>query len=208
MGRYTGPKCKLCRREGQKLFLKGAKCLTEKCPVTRRNYPPGVHRGGWRRTSQYAQRLREKQKLKRMYGVRERQFLRYMELAKKVKGVTGDMLLELLERRLDNVLYRGGLASSRDQARQLINHGHVWVNGRRVDIPSFLVRPGDVIAFKENSLAKKGIKAIMEEVAQRKEPIPEWLERQDGQIRVVDKPKVDELRESVQMNLIVEFYSR
>lgn len=208
MGRYTGPKCRLCRREGQKLFLKGAKCFTEKCPVTRRNYPPGMHRGGWRRISQYAQRLREKQKLKRIYGLRERQFLRYMELAQKFKGVTGDMLLELLERRLDNVLYRGGLAASRDQARQLINHGHVWVNGRRVDIPSFLVRPGDVISFKESALAKKGIKAILEEVARRKEPIPEWLERTDGQIRVVDKPKVDELRESVQMNLIVEFYSR
>jgi small subunit ribosomal protein S4 len=206
MGRYIGPKCKLCRREGQKLFLKGQKCYSEKCAVSRRNYPPGTHRGGWGRASQYSLRLREKQKMKRIYGLRERQFRRYMELAKKVKGVTGDVLLELLERRLDSVLYRGGLASSRNQARQLVSHGHVWVNGRRVDIPSFLVRPGDVVTFKENARAKKGIQAILGENSGR--TAPSWLERQNGQLRVLDRPKTDEIEQDIQMNLIVEFYSR
>jgi len=165
-----------------------------------------MHRGSWGRMSQYGLRLREKQKLKRIYGVRERQFRRYVELAKKVKGVTGDALLQLLERRLDNVLYRGGLASSRDQARQLINHGHVWVNGRRVDIPSFLTRPGDVIAFKEGALGKKGIQAILSENDGR--TTVSWLERQDGQIRVLDYPKPDEVEQDLKMNLVVEFYSR
>lgn len=206
MGRYTGPKCKLCRREGQKLFLKGQRCYSEKCPVSRRNYPPGMHRGGWGRASQYSLRLREKQKIRRTYGVRERQFRRYMELAKRVKGVTGDVLLELLERRLDTVLYRGGLASSRDQARQVINHGHIWVNGRRVDIPSFLVRPGDVVTFKESASSKKGIQAIVGENGGR--AAPSWLERQDGQLRVLDRPKTDEIEHDIKMNLVVEFYSR
>ncbi len=206
MARYTGPKCRLCRREGQKLFLKGAKCYSEKCPLTRRNYPPGMHRGGWGRMSQYALRLREKQKLRRIYGVLERQFRRYVALAQKAKGVTGDFLLELLERRLDNVLYRGGLATSRAQARQLVSHGHVYVNGRRVDVPSFLVRPGDVIAFKPSAMEKKGIQALLSEKPLQQ--VPSWLERQNGQLRVLDRPKVDEIEHDIQMNLIVEFYSR
>jgi len=150
--------------------------------------------------------MREKQRLKRMYGIRERQFRRYVELAKKVKGVTGDYLLELLERRLDNVLYRGGLASSRDQARQLINHGHVWVNRRRVDIPSYLTRPGDVVSFKENALGKKGIQAMVN--ASDPQAASSWLERQKGQLRVLDKPKVDEIHQNLEMSRIVEFYSR
>lgn len=208
MGMYIGPKCKLCRREGQKLFLKGQKCMTEKCPVSRREYPPGVHRDSYSRMSHYGTRMREKQKLKRMYGTRERQFRRYVELAKKVKGVTGDYLLELLERRLDNVLYRGGLASSRDQARQLINHGHVWVNRRRVDIPSFLARPGDVVEFKENALSKKGIQALISS-GNELQAVATWLERQNGRLRVLDKPtKLDELHRNLEMSLIVEFYSR
>jgi len=156
--------------------------------------------------SQYGIHLREKQKLKRIYGVREGQFRRYVELAKKVKGITGDRLLELLERRLDSVLYRGGLASSRDQARQLINHGHIWVNGRRVDIPSYLTRPGDVIAFKEGALGKKGIQAVLGEKGGQ--VTVSWLERQNGQLRVLDHPKPDEIEQDLKMNLVVEFYSR
>ncbi len=206
MGIYIGPKCRLCRREGQKLFLKGTKCFTDKCPVSRRKYPPGMHRDTRHRLSQFGIHLREKQKLKRIYGLRERQFRRYVELAKKVKGVTGDYLLELLERRLDTILYRGGLASSRDQARQWIKHGHVWVNGRRVDIPSFLTRPGDVVSFKESALSKKGIQAVLKEVQQR--PTASWLERLNGKLRVLDKPKREEIGQDIDMNLIVEFYSR
>ncbi len=206
MGMYIGPKCKLCRRERQKLFLKGQKCMTEKCPVSRREYPPGMHRDSFSRLSYYAIRLREKQRLKRIYGTRERQFRRYMELAKKVKGHTGAFLLELLERRLDNVLYRGGLAASRDQARQLINHGHVWVNRRRVNIPSYLTRPGDVIAFKESALGKKGIQAVM--AGSELQSVASWLERQNGQLRIIDRPKLDEIQQDIEMNLIVEFYSR
>lgn len=207
MGRYTGPKCRLCRREGEKLFLKGSKCYSEKCPVTRRRFPPGTQQSRRRRRmSQYGLRLREKQKVRRIYGLRERQFRQYVETAQKFKGVTGDMLLSLLERRLDNSLFRGGLASSRDQARQLVNHGHVWVNGRRVDIPSFLVKPGDVVEYKENSRGKKGVKAIMEENS--KSEAPEWIERANGQLRVLDAPKTDEIEQDLQMNLIVEYYSR
>lgn len=207
MGRYTGPKCRLCRREGEKLFLKGAKCYSDKCPVTKRRFPPGTQQSRRRRRmSQYGLRLREKQKVRRIYGIRERQFRQYVETAQKFQGVTGDMLLRLLERRLDNSLYRGGLASSRDQARQLVNHGHVWVNGRRVDIPSFLVKPGDAIEFKENSQGKKGIKAIMEE--NNKSDVPEWLERTNGQLRVLEQPITDEIQQDLEMNLIVEYYSR
>lgn len=206
MGRYTGAKCKLCRREGGKLFLKGQKCYSDKCPVSRRRYPPGMHRGRFGRMSQYGIHLREKQKVKRIYGLRERQFRVYVEVAKKVKGVTGDFLLQLLERRLDSSLYRGGLASSRDQARQLINHGHVWVNGRRVDVPSYLVRPGDAIEFKENSQGKQGIKAILGENSKRE--IPSWLERQNGRLQVLENPITDEIEQDLKMNLIVEFYSR
>jgi len=207
MGRYTGPKCRLCRREGEKLFLKGAKCYSDKCPVTRRRFPPGSQGSRRRRRmSQYGLRLREKQKVRRIYGIRERQFRQYVEAAQKFKGVTGDMLLTLLERRLDNSLYRGGLASSRDQARQLVNHGHVWVNGRRVDIPSFLVKPGDAIEFKENSRGKKGLKAIMEENS--KSDVPEWLERANGQLRILEQPITDEIEQDLKMNLIVEYYSR
>jgi len=156
--------------------------------------------------TQYGLHLREKQKLKRIYGLREEQFRRYIELAKRVKGHTGEFLLELLEQRLDSVLYRGGLASSRDQARQLINHGHVWVNGRRVDIPSFLTRPGDVVSFKESALGKKGIKGIMEENSGKE--LVSWLEKSDGQLRIIDRPKADEIEHDLKMNLIVEFYSR
>ncbi|MBI1729463.1 30S ribosomal protein S4 [Candidatus Acetothermia bacterium] len=205
MGRNVGPKCRLCRREGEKLFLKGPKCYTEKCPVTRRNSTPGLQPRGRRRQSQYAIHLREKQKLKRIYGVREAQFRTYVAVAKRAKGVTGDRILELLESRLDSILYRGGMAASRDQARQLINHGHIWVNERRVDIASFLAKAGDVVSVKEASRGKKGVQSMVSE-HQRK--LTSWLERQNGQLRVVDKPKPSEIEQEMQMSLIVEFYSR
>lgn len=199
MGRYTGPKCRLCRREGVKLFLKGEKCFTEKCPVEKRPYPPGMHRG-WGKASLYSMQLREKQKAKRIYGIREEQFKRYVEAAKRKKGITGLFLLEMLERRLDNVVYRGGLAASRDQARQLVTHGHFAVNGRSVNIPSYLVRPGDVIKLKE---AASKVTEAKEEKA-----VPSWLAREGGQIRVLEKPHLEELEQQLQTHLIVEFYSR
>ncbi|HED04556.1 MAG TPA: 30S ribosomal protein S4 [Candidatus Fraserbacteria bacterium] len=205
MGRNVGPKCRLCRREGEKLFLKGEKCYTEKCPVSRRSYPPGVqHRS--RRQSLYGDRLREKQKTKHIYGTREGQFLRYVQMAKRSKAVAGTYLLQLLERRLDSTLYRAGLASSHDQARQLINHGHIWVNGRRVDIASWLTRPGDEIAVKESSAGKTGLKAIL--AANAKRSLPSWLERQNGTVRVLELPHPKEIEQALQMNLVVEFYSR
>ncbi len=206
MGRYTGPKCRLCRREGEKLFLKGEKCYTEKCPVERRPYAPGMHQGKFGKLSQYGIRLREKQKAKRIYGLREEQFRRYVEWAKRVKGVTGDFLLELLERRLDNVIYRAGLATSRDQARQLVTHGHFLVNDHPVNIPSFLVRPGDIITLRPSSAQKPGIKMLME--AKGRGTVPAWLERVDGRIQVLDRPKVEALEHKLNMQLIVEFYSR
>jgi small subunit ribosomal protein S4 len=209
MGRDTGPKCKLCRREGEKLFLKGAKCYTDRCPMERRPHPPGMRgRRRWSKKSQYAIHLREKQKAKRIYRVREEQFRRYVEMAKKKKGTTGDYLIQLLERRLDNVVYRAGLSSSRDQARQLIRHGHLMVNDRKVDIPSYLTREGDVIAIRENSQGKRGVKEILTEAAARKGPIPSWLEREDGRVRVVGWPDPAEVEHTIQTNLIVEFYSR
>jgi len=208
MGRDTGPKCKLCRREGEKLFLKGAKCYTDRCPMERRPHPPGQRgRRRWSKLSQYAIHLREKQKARRIYRVREEQFRRYVELAKKKKGVTGDFLIQLLERRLDNVVYRAGLANSRDQARQLIRHGHLEVNDRKVDIPSYLTKEGDVIAIRGNSQGKRGVKEILEEAA-RRGPIPSWLKREDSRVRVVGPPDPAEVEQTIQTNLIVEFYSR
>lgn len=206
MGRRTEAKCRLCRREGEKLFLKGEKCYSEKCPVERRPYAPGMRQRKFGKMSQYGIHLREKQKAKRLYGLREEQFRRYVERAKRVKGVTGDFLLELLERRLDNIIYRAGLATSRDQARQLVTHGHFTVNDRSVNMPSFLVRPGDIIAIKPNAEKKPGIKALLE--AKGRASVPSWLERTDGRIQVLDRPKVDQLEHKLQMHLIVEFYSR
>lgn len=208
MGRYTGPKCKLCRREGEKLFLKGERCFSPVCAIERRGTPPGMTRARrGRKLSIYGQRLREKQKLKRIYRLRERQFRNYVEAAKRVRGaVTGEQLMLLLERRFDNIIFRAGLAESRDQARQLIGHGHFRVNGRSMDLPSYLVNPSDEILLKENAASKAGIKAIME--AKSKHTAPGWLERLDGGVRVVELPRVDELDQTIQTNLIVEYYSR
>ncbi|NMP21993.1 30S ribosomal protein S4 [Sulfobacillus harzensis] len=209
MARYTGPVCKLCRREGTKLYLKGEKCFTDKCPVNRRPYPPGQHGQGntRRKLSEYGVQLREKQKARRTYGVMEGQFARYFEKAEKKQGVTGEVLLQALERRLDNVVYRMGLASSRAEARQLVRHNHFQVNGRRVNIPSFAVKPGDVIEVRESSRQKPRFKQ-MAEVTSRL--IPAWLEVNSEALRgtVLRLPNRDEIDAPVQEQLIVEWYSR
>ena len=209
MARYAGPVCRLCRREAMKLFLKGERCYGEKCAIERRNVPPGQHGKGRRqRLMGYGLQLREKQKVKRMYGVLERQFRRYFEEADRRKGVTGETLLQLLERRLDNVVYRLGFAASRPQARQLVRHGHFTVNGRRADIPSFSVRAGDVVAVRSSSAKNPAILYAMEEVKGR--GIPEWLQL-DGQAlsgRLTAAPTRDQLNLPVQEQLIVELYSK
>ncbi len=209
MARYSGATCRLCRREGMKLFLKGERCYTEKCAVERRNVPPGQHgRGRRAKLAGYGLQLREKQKVKRMYGVLEHQFRRYFEAAERQRGVTGETLLQLLERRLDNVVYRLGLATSRPQARQLVRHGHVVVNGRKVDIPSYCVRAGDVIGVRPASAEQATIQHALEEVKGR--GIPAWLEfdaeRRAG--RVAALPTRDQINLPVQEQLIVELYSK
>ncbi len=208
MGRDTKTKCKKCRRERTKLFLKGEKCYSDKCPMENRPYPPGESGGGRSRYSQYRTRLREKQKARHIYGLREEKFRRYIEEAKESKEITGNYLLKNLERRLDNVLYRGSLASSRDQARQLINHGHVQLNGQPLDNPSYLVEMDDEIEFRENSRSKEGIKNILTENEGR--DLPEWLslDSEEMGIAVIGEPDPEEIKESLQVNLIVEFYSR
>ena len=207
MGRYTGPKCKLCRREGEKLFLKGERCFSGACAIERRNHPPGqikMRRG--RKPSIYGLRLREKQKCKRIYRLREQQFRNYVERAKRVRGsVTGDELILLLERRLDNIIFRAGFAQSRDQARQMVGHGHFAVNGRSMNLPSYLVNPSDEIVFKEGALKKPGIKALVEA---KSKSIPAWLDRFDTGVRLAEMPRVKEIEQTIQTNLIVEYYSR
>ena len=208
MARYTGPVCRLCRREGEKLFLKGDRCYTEKCAVDRRTYPPGQHGQGRRKESEYGLHLREKQKVRRIYGVLERQFERYYDRAARQKGITGENLLQLLEMRLDNIVYRMGVGASRTQARQLVLHGHIAVNGKKVDIPSYEVQPGDVISVRENSRNLQLIKDNVEAAAGR--TMPEWmevnLEQMEGKILAV--PTRDQIDISVQEHLIVEFYSQ
>ena len=175
MARYTGPVCRLCRREGQKLFLKGERCYTKKCSVDRRSYAPGQHgQARNRKASEYGRQLRTKQYAKRYYGVLENQFHHYFELAAKMPGAPGENLLRLLESRLDNVVYRLGFASSRAQARQLVTQGHFTVNGRKVNIPSYLTRPGQVVAVKEGSRSLGSLKAIFEANGSR--PVPKWLD--------------------------------
>ena len=209
MARYSGPVCRLCRREGMKLFLKGERCYTEKCAIEKRNLPPGQH-GRARRAKMvgYGVQLREKQKVKRTYGVLENQFRRYFEAADRQRGVTGELLLQSLERRLDNVVYRLGFATSRPQARQMVRHGHFTVNGRKVNIPSFAVRQGDTVAVRQASARNPTIAHAMEEVKGR--GIPEWLlfdgENLSG--RVSSLPTREQIALPVQENLIVELYSK
>src|SRR5690606_24954782 len=209
MARYTGPVCRLCRREGEKLFLKGEKCYTEKCPVDRRPYPPGQHGQGRRpRLTEYGIHLREKQKLRRIYGVLERQFRRYYQEASRRKGVTGETLLQLLECRLDNVVYRLGFAPSRAAARQLVIHGPFTVNGKKMDIPSARVKVGDVIAVRERS---RNIAMIKESVqAAQSRGVPDWLELDADGLKgtVKSLPTREQIDVRVQEHLIVEHYSR
>jgi small subunit ribosomal protein S4 len=209
MARYIGPVCRLCRREGMKLFLKGERCYTDKCAIEKRNVPPGQH-GRARRAKMvgYGIQLREKQRVKRTYGVLENQFRRYFEEADRRKGITGELLLQMLERRLDNVVYRLGLATSRPQGRQLVRHGHFTVNGRKVDIPSYQVRPGDVIGLRQGSRSNPTILHAMEEVKGR--GIPEWLSLDAAALsgRVAQLPTREQINLPVQEQLIVELYSK
>ena len=208
MARYTGAVCRLCRREGQKLFLKGERCYTDKCSVTRRNYAPGQHGQGRKKSSEYGIQLRAKQMTRRYYGVLESQFRHYYELAEKKEGKTGEVLLSILETRLDNVIYRLGWASSRAEARQLVVNGHFQVNGRRVDIPSYLTKPGEVISICEKSRNSAKIKAILETNASR--PIPKWLEinRDALEAKVLSTPTREDIDLAVEETLIVELYSK
>ena len=208
MGRYTGPVCKLCRREGLKLFLKGDRCFTLKCAIEKRNYPPGGH--GQRRSkhSEYGLQLREKQKMKRLYGIQETQFRTYFRMAERQKGITGENLVRLLEQRLDNVVHRLGLGASRAQARMLIVHGHIRVNGRRVTIPSYLLRAGDVVEIQPASREMEAIKAALEGAKKRR--VPSWLELDaanfTGTVRSL--PSKDEMAIPVQEQLVVALYSK
>ena len=208
MARYTGAVCRLCRREGQKLFLKGERCYSEKCSIGRREYAPGQHGQGRKKTSEYGVHLRAKQRARRYYGVNEVQFSHYFEMAKRKVGVTGENLLRILESRLDNVVYRAGLASSRAEARQLVGHGHFEVNGGRVDIASYLLKAGDVITICEKSRSSEKIKAVLEANAAR--PIPSWLDAnaENFSVKVVNLPDRDAIDAPVDEQLIVEFYSK
>lgn len=209
MARYTGPVCRLCRRERMKLFLKGDRCFKEKCAIERRGYPPGQHgnRRG-RRTLGYGLQLREKQKVKRIYGLLERQFRGYFKEADRRRGITGENLLVMLERRLDNVVYSLGFASSRAQARQLVRHGHIQVDGRKVTVPAFQVRPNQVVAVKEASRANGFIRASVETARGR--GVPEWLEldAESFKGKVLRAPSREEIKLPIQEQLIVELYSR
>jgi small subunit ribosomal protein S4 len=207
MGRYIGPVCRLCRREGVKLFLKGEKCIT-KCILDRRRKPPGQHGELRRKQTEYGKRLREKQKLKRIYNVREEQFVRYFEMATKMPGNTGENFLLLLERRLDNVVYRLGFALSRNHARQLVVHGHITVNGRTVDIPSYLVDVSDIISVKEDMRDNPDVQRALE--VRGEWTVPKWLSRDTETLtgRVLSLPTRDQIDVPVDENLVVEFYSR
>lgn len=208
MAKYHGPVCRLCRREGVKLFLKGSRCMTEKCAIERRSYPPGQHGQGRQRLSEYSTQLREKQKLRRIYGLQERQFRGVFASAERKSGITGEELLKLLECRLDNVVYRLGFAVSRREARQLVNHGHLLVNGRKTNVPAYLVRPGDVIEVRPRSRSLVPIQAALEAVDGR--GVPAWLDLDKaafkGTVRGV--PTKGEIALPVNEQVVVELYSR
>ena len=208
MARYRDAVCRICRREGDKLFLKGDRCYTDKCAVERRAYAPGQHGQGRKKMSEYGTQLREKQKAKRYYGLLENQFYHYFELASKMTGKTGENLLKVLESRLDNVVYRAGFAMSRPEARQLVTHGHFTVNGKAVNIPSYLVKPGDVVAIVEKSMSSDKIKGVLEANASR--PALNWLsvDKNKAQATVVNLPERSEIDLQVEEQLIVELYSK
>ena len=208
MARYTDAACRICRREGDKLFLKGDRCYSDKCAIARRTYAPGQHGQGRKKLSEYGQQLREKQKTKRYYGLLEKQFYHYFELAEKMPGMAGENLLKLLESRLDNVVYRAGFAMSRPEARQLVNHAHFTVNGKKVNIPSYRVKPGDVVAITEKSMSNEKFKAVLEANASR--PALNWLslDKAKGQVTIVNLPERSEIDLQVEEHLIVELYSK
>jgi small subunit ribosomal protein S4 len=206
MARSLGPKCKQCRREGMKLFLKGERCLTEKCAVERRSYPPGEHGRGRIKQSEYLLQLREKQKARRYYGILEKQFRNYYEKAAKAQGITGEALLRMLETRLDNVVYRLGFAASRAQARQIIRHGHFQVNGRRVNIPSYQVKPNDVVSLKAGSPVEQVVRDATDLTAS----VASWLQADHDNLtgKVLKLPERTDIDTPVQEQLIVELYSK
>jgi len=208
MARYTDASCRLCRREGEKLFLKSTRCYTDKCAISRRSYAPGQHGQAKKKQSEYGLQLREKQKAKRFYGILENQFRHYFDLARKKKGITGENLLFLLETRLDNVVYRIGLGGSRPEARQLVGHGHFTVNGKRVDIPSFLVSPGDVIGVHETSKSLSKLTEVLNITGGR--VVPKWIEFDAENMvgKVVGIPTREDIDISVKEHLIVELYSK
>ena len=208
MARYTGPACRICRRHGEKLMLKGAKCLTPKCPVVRRHSPPGQHSGARRKVSEYSLQLREKQKTRLIYGVLERQFRRHFAEAERHPGQSGENLLQILELRLDNVVYRLGFADSRRQARQLVQHGHITVNGHVTDIPSCLVKEGDVIAWKEGSAKTALYQMVAKDIESKF--IPGWLSLDLSNLsgQVLSAPEHSQIDSTIDERLIVAFYSR
>jgi small subunit ribosomal protein S4 len=208
MARYTDASCRLCRREGMKLYLKGERCYTDKCAINKRNYAPGQHGQRRSKPTEYGIQLREKQKAKRVYGILERQFAKYFEMAERQRGITGDNLLQILETRLDNAVYRMGFASSRKEGRQLVLHGHFTVNGHKVDIPSFLVSEGDVITAKESSKKSEKFKEVLEATASK--IVPQWLEVDSENLtgKVVSLPTREDIDIPIEDHLIVELYSR
>ncbi len=208
MARYTGAVCKLCRREGKKLFLKGDRCYTGKCAIERRSYAPGQHGQNRKKTSEYGLQLRAKQTAKRYYGIQESQFHKYFLMAERRQGVSGENLLRLCESRLDNVVYLLGWASSRAEARQLTIHAHYLVNGKKVDIPSYLLKEGDVVSLKSKSLDSDKIKAVLEANASR--PVPAWLDRdaENNSAKITRMPEREEIGVPVEEHLIIEFYSK
>jgi len=208
MARYTGAVCKLCRREGKKLFLKGERCYTGKCAFERRSYAPGQHGQSRKKTSEYGMQLRAKQQARRYYGIQENQFHKYFLMAERKQGVTGENLLRICESRLDNVVYLLGWASSRAEARQLVTHGHFKVNGQKTDIPSYLLKAGDKLTIKNASRDSEKIKAVLEANSAR--PVPQWLEANNDayEAKVVNLPDRDQIAAPVEEHLIVEFYSK
>lgn len=208
MARYTGSVCRLCRREGKKLFLKGERCYGPKCALTRRAYAPGQHGQARKKISEYGLQLRAKQQAKRYYGVLESQFAHYFELAEKMEGQAGENLLRILESRLDNVVYRAGLASSRKEARQLVRHGHYTVNGNKVNIPSYLLRAGDVVAVCDKSRSNEKIKAVVE--ANSAHPVPKWMDVDKDKLtcKINELPNREDIDLDVEEHLIVELYSK
>ena len=206
MAKYTNADCKLCRREGAKLFLKGERCSTKKCAMDRRPVAPGMHGVTRKKASEYNVQLREKQKVKRAYGLLEKQFHSYYEEAERMNGVTGENMLALIEKRLDNVVYRMGIGSSRAQSRQIVNHGHITVNGKTVDIPSYQVKPGDVIAVKEN----KKENAMFKELRGAKIVMPKWVEFDTETFtgKILDNPKREDIDLNINEQLIIELYSK